>query len=92
MRRARGSAHYPKENIVNLNLKGDFLLDGTVSERVEHILGAALAWLHVLGEAGRCVEGLRCRLGAWLASEDEAGVRVAGRGVGVGGLSSHLWR
>lgn len=82
MRRARGSTHY---------------LNGTGSERVEHILGAALAWLHVLGEAGRCVEGglvegLRCRLGAWLASEDEAGVRVAGRGVGVGGLSSHLWR
>lgn len=77
MRRARGSAHY---------------LNRTVSERVEHVLGAALAWLHVLGEGGRCVQGLRRRLGARLASEDEAGVHVAGGGVSVRRVGPHLWR
>ena len=91
--RTRGSTHYPKGNIVNLNLKGDFfLLNRTVSERVKHIFGAALARLHVLWKASWCVEVLRCRVGAWLASEDEAGVYVAGWGVGVRCLGSHLWR
>ena len=91
--RTRVSTHYPKGNIVNLNLKRSCnLLNRTVSERVKHIFGATLTWLHVLRKAGRCVEGLWCRVGAWLASEDEAGVDVASWSIGVRCLGSHLWR
>ena len=78
--------------LVNLNLRGVFLLNRTVSERVKHILRATLARLHVLWKTGGCVECLRCWVGAWLASENEAGVRVTGWSIGIWCMGSHLWR